>query len=131
MKQPFPVHNTPHYERLVRKLLNTHPELDPIQERVREILSADPYNGAGLTRSKSSKVSRKAKVNTDYGSAGGVSATIFMAGKFGFFTAAYEERRPTADSFGKTQRRISHLLTSKNDRNGAPGCGRSRWRSLS
>ena len=129
MKQPFPVHNTPHYERLVRKLLNTHPELDPIQERVREILSADPYNGAGLTRSKSSKVSRKAKVNTDYGSAGGVSATIFMAGKFGFFTAAYEERRPTADSFGKTQRCISHLLTSRSDRNGLPGCGPSRSRS--
>ncbi len=44
MKQPFPVHNTPHYEHLVRKLLNAHPELDPIQERVHEILSADPYN---------------------------------------------------------------------------------------
>ncbi len=44
MKQPFSIHTTPHYERLFEKLFDTHPELDSIQKRAREILEADPYN---------------------------------------------------------------------------------------
>ena len=44
MTPPFSVHTTPHYERLMRKLLKAHQELQAIQDRVREILSADPYN---------------------------------------------------------------------------------------
>ena len=44
MTPPFSIRSTPHYERLVRKLLKRHPELEPLHERVREILHADPYN---------------------------------------------------------------------------------------
>jgi hypothetical protein len=44
MTPPFTVHTTSHYERLVRKLLKGHPEFRALHERVREILSADPYN---------------------------------------------------------------------------------------
>ena len=44
MTPPFTIHTTPHYERLVRKLLKGHPELQALHERVREILAADPYN---------------------------------------------------------------------------------------
>ncbi len=44
MTPPFSVHTTPHYKRLVGKLLRGHPELRGLQKRVREILENDPYN---------------------------------------------------------------------------------------
>ena len=44
MTPPFSVHATPRYERLVRKLLKGHPELQALQDRVRAILTADPHN---------------------------------------------------------------------------------------
>lgn len=44
MTPPFSVHVTPHYERLSRKLLKGQPELENLQDRVREILTADPHN---------------------------------------------------------------------------------------
>lgn len=44
MTPPFSVHTTPRYERLVRKLLKGHPELQALQDRVRGILRTDPYN---------------------------------------------------------------------------------------
>lgn len=44
MTPPFSVHTTPHYERLVRKLLKGHAELQALQDQVREILSTDPHN---------------------------------------------------------------------------------------
>ena len=44
MTSSFSVHTTPHYERLLRKLLRRHPELLELQDQAREILSTDPYN---------------------------------------------------------------------------------------
>ena len=44
MRGAFSVHVTPHYERLVRKLLKQHPDLRLLQDQVREILETDPYN---------------------------------------------------------------------------------------
>jgi len=44
MTPPFSAHTTPHYERLVKKLLKGHAELRGLQSRVREILQEDPYN---------------------------------------------------------------------------------------
>ena len=44
MTAPFSVHATPRYERLVRKLLRGHADLQALQDRVREILASDPYN---------------------------------------------------------------------------------------
>jgi len=44
MTPPFSVHATPHYERLVRKLLGGHADLQALQDRVREILASDPTN---------------------------------------------------------------------------------------
>lgn len=44
MTPPFSVHTTPRYETLVSKLLKRHPELQALQDRIREVLSADPYN---------------------------------------------------------------------------------------
>ena len=44
MTPPFSVHDTPHYERLARKLLKGHPDLRELQESVHEILQSDPYN---------------------------------------------------------------------------------------
>ena len=40
----FPIRNTPHFERMTQKLLKHHPELRALLDRVREILSSDPYN---------------------------------------------------------------------------------------
>ena len=44
MTPRFSVRTTPHHERLVRRLLKHHPELQFLQERVLAILKADPYN---------------------------------------------------------------------------------------
>jgi len=44
MTSPFSVHATPHYDRLARRLLRQHPEVDTFEDRAREILSTDPYN---------------------------------------------------------------------------------------
>lgn len=44
MTRPFAVTATPHYDRLARRLLRQHPDFDTSEERVREILSTDPYN---------------------------------------------------------------------------------------
>ena len=44
MTPPFSVRTTPHFERLIRNLLKSHPELRSIQERAFSILKADPYN---------------------------------------------------------------------------------------
>lgn len=40
----FSVSATPHYDRCAKHLLRRHPTFDGIEERAREILSADPYN---------------------------------------------------------------------------------------
>jgi hypothetical protein len=47
MTPRFSVRTTPHYERLVRRLLKQHSELRILQERAVRILAADPYNQAG------------------------------------------------------------------------------------
>ncbi len=47
MTPPFSVRITPHYERLVRRLLRGHPELGGLQKRALTILAADPYNQTG------------------------------------------------------------------------------------
>ncbi len=44
MKPLFTVIGTPHYERLVKKLLRAHRDLPALQGRASEILSVDPYN---------------------------------------------------------------------------------------
>ena len=44
MTSAFSVQVTPHYERLVKKVLKGHPELAALHQHVREILEADPYN---------------------------------------------------------------------------------------
>lgn len=41
---PFPVSSTSRYERLVKKLRKGHPDLQPLQRRMEEILSSDPHN---------------------------------------------------------------------------------------
>ena len=40
----FSVRATPHYDRLARRLLNTHPEFDTMENRARQVLETDPYN---------------------------------------------------------------------------------------
>jgi hypothetical protein len=44
MKPSFSVIGTPHYERLLKKLLRAHRDLLALQASVSEILAADPYN---------------------------------------------------------------------------------------
>ena len=44
MTPPFSVTSTPHFERLFRKLLRSHPVLHDIRDRIEEILRTDPYN---------------------------------------------------------------------------------------
>lgn len=40
----FVVRSTPHFERLVRRLLRGHPDLREVQDHARTILQSDPYN---------------------------------------------------------------------------------------
>ena len=44
MKPPFSVHTTPHYERLVRRLVKGQPELRALLDKVGAVLESDPYN---------------------------------------------------------------------------------------
>lgn len=44
MTPAFSVHTTPHYERLARKLLKSHPDFHALQARACGILQTDPYN---------------------------------------------------------------------------------------
>ena len=44
MASLFSIRTISRYERMARKLLEHHPELQDIQHSVREIFSTDPYN---------------------------------------------------------------------------------------
>ena len=44
MKPAFSVIVTPHYERLLKKLIRAHRDLPALHVRVGEILATDPYN---------------------------------------------------------------------------------------
>ncbi len=48
MTPPFTIRGTPRFERMTQKLLKHHPELRGVLDRVREILSNDPYNRTSL-----------------------------------------------------------------------------------
>ena len=44
MTPPFPIRSAPRFERMTQKHLKHHPELRALLDRVREILSSDPFN---------------------------------------------------------------------------------------
>jgi len=44
MTPSFTIRATPRFERMAQKLLKHHPPLRAVLDRVREILSSDPYN---------------------------------------------------------------------------------------
>lgn len=44
MASSFSIRSLPHYERLASKLTVGHAEFRTVQDRMREILSGDPYN---------------------------------------------------------------------------------------
>lgn len=44
MSHPFLIKATSHYDRLARRLLRQHPELDSLEDKMRNTLSIDPYN---------------------------------------------------------------------------------------
>ena len=62
MTPAFSVRTTSRFERLSRKLLKRHPELRPLQHRVREILQTDPYN-----RSRAYHIKKLEGVSQDNG----------------------------------------------------------------
>ena len=48
MTPSFQIRTTPRFERLARALLKRHPEFRPLLSQARDILTADPYNQAGV-----------------------------------------------------------------------------------
>jgi hypothetical protein len=64
MTPTFSVRTTPHYERLVQKLLRGQPDLQALQDQSERSSQPTPTTVHGHTTSRNSKGSAREKVNT-------------------------------------------------------------------